>query len=280
MELTTEDEGQRIAILSYSGRFPGAGEVEQYWENLRAGRESVTFFSDEELRRAGVGQELLEDPSYVKAHRIVTNCDQFDAGFFGFTPKEAEVSDPQHRLFLECCWEALESAGYEPQAFPGRIGVFASQAQSMYLVDSALWRQYRSLGVLQLRIGSEKDHLPLRVSYKLNLKGPSVAVQTACSSSLVAVHMACQSLLSGECEMALAGGVRISLPQERGYLYQRGGIASPDGHCRAFDAEARGTVGGNGAGVVVLKRLSEAERDGDTIRAVILGSAVNSDRSV
>ncbi|HEY2738593.1 MAG TPA: beta-ketoacyl synthase N-terminal-like domain-containing protein, partial [Thermoanaerobaculia bacterium] len=249
------------------------------WENLCAGVESIVRFSDEELQAAGVDPALRRDPRYVPAGGALDGVELFDADFFGYTPREAEILDPQHRLFLECAWEALEDAGYDARRVPGPVGVFAGLGLNTYLHQLLNGLDIETVGEYQLLVASDKDFLPTRVSYKLDLKGPSMAVQTACSSSLVAVHVACQNIRLGACDMALAGGVSIALPQRAGYLYQEGGILSPDGHCRAFDAEARGTVRGSGAGVVVLKRLEDALAQGDTIRAVLLGSAVNNDGS-
>ncbi|HEX8272304.1 MAG TPA: beta-ketoacyl synthase N-terminal-like domain-containing protein [Longimicrobiaceae bacterium] len=270
-----------VAIVGMSGRFPGAGDLERFWENLRGGVESVSFFGDAELEAAGVPAGLLRDPRYVRARAVLEGIEWFDADFFGFTPREAEVLDPQHRVFMECAWEALESAGYDPERFPGPVGVYAGASGSDYflrhlLPDPALMA---SAGELQVQIGNGFASLPTRVSYELNLRGPSIAVQTACSTSLVAVHLACQSLLGGECDMALAGGVAITLPQTAGYLHERGSILSPDGHCRAFDRAAGGAVGGSGCGVVVLRRLTDALEDGDTVLALIRGTAVNNDGS-
>ncbi|HLM55240.1 MAG TPA: amino acid adenylation domain-containing protein [Pyrinomonadaceae bacterium] len=269
-----------IAVIGMSGRFPGARGVEQFWENLRAGVESVSFFSDEELIAAGVDPALVARPDYVKAGVVLEDVEQFDASFFGYSPREAEVMDPQHRLFLECAWEALERAGHDPERDGGPVGVFAGAGVSSYAYNLLSHPEIvEAVGGLQIAIGNDKDHLPTHVSYKLNLRGPSVAVQTACSTSLVAVHMACQSLLNGECRTALAGGVSIHGGEKQGYLYQEGGIYSPDGHCRAFDEGARGTISGSGVGVVVLKRLADALADGDHVHAVIKGSAVNNDGS-
>jgi amino acid adenylation domain-containing protein len=269
-----------VAIVGMAGRFPGARDLEEFWENLRGGVESVSFFSREELAEDGVEPPLLDDPNYVAAAAVLEGADEFDAQFFGMTPREAEITDPQQRLFLECAWQAVESAGYDAARYAGRVGVFAGVSMSTYLQhvvsDAEL---LRSAGAFSVLIGNDKDHLPTRVSYKLNLRGPSVNVQTACSTSLVAVHLACRSLLDGECDMALAGGASVRASQRSGYLYQEGGIHSPDGHCRAFDARAAGTLPGNGVGVVLLKRLRDALADGDTVHAVILGSAVNNDGS-
>ena len=270
-----------IAIVGMAGRFPGAPSLERFWENLRDGVESITFFSDEELAASGAPEAVWQDPAYVRAKPYLEGVELFDAPFFGLTPREAALMDPQHRLFLECSWEALEAAGYDPERFPGRIGVYGGANLSSYLLYNLLSNPdlMMSVGGIQGRISVDKDFLTTQVSYRLNLRGPSFAVQTACSTSLVAVHVACQGLLDGECDMALAGGVGVNLPQKIGYFYQEGSIYSPDGHCRAFDAEARGTVLGDGVGIVVLKRLADALRDGDRIRAVIRGSATNNDGS-
>ncbi len=270
---------QEIAIIGMTGRFPGAKSIDQFWQNLCNGRESITFFSDEELLAAGISPGILDNPHYVKAKSMLEDIDLFDASFFGFTPREAEILDPQHRIFLECAWEALESAGYAPEAFEGRIGVYAGASMSSYLLFHLYMNRevVESMGGFQLMVGNDKDFLPTRVSYKLNLTGPSVNINTTCSSSLVAVHFACQSLLNGECDLALAGGVSITATRKASYMYQEGGIASPDGHCRAFDSKAQGTVDGNGAGIVVLKRLPDALADGDTIHAVIKSTAINND---
>ncbi len=275
---TTRPSGAAaVAIVGLSGRFPGAPSVERFWDNLCSGLSSIARFSDEELAAAGVSPEQRRDPRYVPAGGVLDGVELFDAGFFGYNPREAELLDPQQRLFLECAWEALENAGYDSQRVPGPVGVFASLGFSRYLGQILANGDPAAVGGLQLLLGNDKDFLATRVSYKLDLAGPSMTVQTACSSSLVAVHLACQNLRLGACDMALAGGVSIALPQGSGYLYEEGGIASPDGFCRAFDAEARGTVGGSGIGIVVLKRLEDALADGDTIHAVLLGSAVNND---
>jgi phthiocerol/phenolphthiocerol synthesis type-I polyketide synthase E len=268
-----------VAIIGMALRFPEASSIEQFWQNLCAGVESIRFFSDDELIRSGVDPAVLADPNYVKARGWLKDIALFDAGFFGYSPREAEITDPQQRLFLECAWEALEHAGYTPESYAGRIGVYAGANLSSYLLFNLLPHPglIEAVGDFQVLTANDKDYLTTHVSYKLNLKGPSVSVQTACSTSLVAVHLACQSLLNGECDMALAGGVSIALPQDQGYLYREGGILSPDGHCRAFDAKAQGTLFGNGVGIVVLKRLEDALAEGDSIMAVIKGSAINND---
>ena len=267
-----------VAIIGMSGRFPGAKNIAQFWQNLRDGVESITLFSDQELEEAGVDPAILSDPNYVKAGGILDDVELFDAAFFGFNPREAEILDPQQRLFLECAWEAFENAGYDPQACPGAVGVYAGVSISSYLDNIYSNPEIVELiGDYQILLGNDKDQLPTYVSYKFDLKGPSMAIQTACSTSLVAVCMACQSLLDYQCDMALAGGSSIAIPQKAGYLYQEGMIVSPDGHCRAFDSQAQGTVGGNGVGVVLLKRLDDAVANGDYIYAVVKGSALNND---
>ncbi len=242
----------------------------------------MRFFTDEELLAAGESPDLLRDPAYVKAQPVLEDFDRFDAAFFGFSPLDAAVMDPQHRLFLEVGWEALEDAGYESESFAGNVGVFATCGMNAYMMYN-LVRNRRimdSVGEWLVRhTGNDMNFLATRLSYELNLKGPSMNVQTACSSALVAVHLACQSLLSGECDMALAGGCTVVLPQPRGYVTKEGEILSPDGHCRPFDAKARGTLFGSGAGVVVLRRLADAVDAGDHVRAVIKGSAINNDGS-
>ena len=274
-------EGLDIAIIGMSGRFPGANNIHQFWENLKTGVESIRFFTDDELLAAGDDPALVNNPNYIKARGILEAIDQFDATFFGFFPKEAEMLDPQHRLFLECTWEALEDAGHDADRYSGLIGLFAGVSLNTYIMHYVTSRGSISTAEgYQLTIGNDKDFLATKTSYKLNLKGPSMAVQTACSTSLTAIYLACQNLLSYQCDMALAGGTSIVIPQERGYMYQEGMILSGDGHCRAFDAKASGTVSGNGIGVVVLKRLADALADRDHIYAVIKGSACNNDGSM
>ena len=281
----SEKEGNEgladIAIIGMSGRFPGARSLEDFWRNLKDGIESIGFFSDDELKSAGIAPGLLSDANYVKAKAVLDGVEDFDASFFGLTPREAEITDPQHRVLLECAWEALETAGYDPEGYPGLIGIYAGAGTNTYLLHnlSSNPELIDSVNAFQTSIHNKSDHLTTRIAYLLNLRGPSVTVQTACSTSLVAVCLACQSLLNYQCDMALAGGVTISLPQKSGYLYQEGGIGSPDGHCRAFDAKAAGTLDGNGAGIVILKRLADALADGDSILAVIKGAAINNDGS-
>ena len=268
-----------VALVGMAGRFPGADNPRELWQNLTEGREAVAFASREELIAAGVRPDLIDNPDYVPASSTIHDPDYFDAGFFGFSAREAEIIDPQQRVFLECAWEAIEDAGCNVAEYEGAVGVFAGVGMNGYIVNNLLSRPeiIASVGLYQAMVANDKDFLCSRVAYKLNLRGPAVAVQAACSTSLVAVEMAFESLLRGECDMALAGGVSISLPQPLGYLYMPGMILSRDGHCRAFDAAACGTVPGAGAGVVVLKRLQEAIDDGDHIYAVIRGAAINND---
>ena len=268
-----------LAVVGMACRFPGARDVEEFWRNLRAGVESVTFFTDADLRAAGVDAAALGRPDYVKANAVLAEADGFDPDFFGYTLREAELIDPQQRVFLECAWTALEHAGCDPSKVPGVVGVFAGAGPGTYLLRQLAPNPAALAGTdgFAAMIANDKDFLSTRVAYKLNLRGPSIAVQSACSTSLVAVHLAGQSLLAGECDVALAGGVSVRFPQTTGYVHHEGMILSPDGHCRAFDARAAGIVGGNGAGVVVLKRLEDAQAAGDTIHAVIRGSAVNND---
>jgi len=272
------DDLEGIAIIGMNGRFPGAENVAKFWENLRDGRESISSFTHEELATSGVPPAVFNQPHFVNAGGVLEDVELFDAAFFGFNPTEAKILDPQRRLFLECAWQALEDAGYNPETYDGLIGLYAGGAISTYLLNVILKSGRESLlDSFLVQLGNDKDYLTTQTSYKLNLRGPSITVQTACSTSLVAVGIACQSLLSHQCDMALAGGVAIRVPQKRGYVYQEGLISSPDGHCRAFDANAKGTVGGNGVGIVVLKRLADAIADGDSIHAVIKGSAINND---
>ena len=267
-----------IAVVGMAGRFPGADDLGELWRNLCGGVESVRFYSREELAAAGVAPALLDDPRYVRASAALRDVQHFDADFFDFSAREAELMDPQHRIFLECCWQALENAGYDTRTWPGAIGLFAGMGMSGYLIRNLLSHPdlIENAGPLQIRILNDNNFLTSLVAYKLDLRGPSVTVQSACSTSLVATCMACQSLLQFQCDLVLAGGVSVVVPHGLGYL-ALDGVMSPDGHCRAFDAEARGTVEGSGAGVVVLKRLADAVAEGDTIHAVIRGFATNND---
>jgi len=281
--MTGQTEALRgVAIVGASTRVPGAATVAALWANLTGGVESVSFFTRDELAAAGVPARMLDHPAFVPAASVLAHVDRFDAAFFGLTPREAALLDPQARLFMECAWEAIEHAGYAPASFEGPIGVFGGVGATRYFIRHVLPSAdaLEHAGAYQAMIANDKDFVPTWVSYKLNLRGPSVAVQTACSTSLVAVHLACQSLLTFECDMAIAGGVSLSLDAASGYLYQDGGILSPDGHCRPFDARAKGTVHGSGAGMVALRRIEDAIAAGDTIIAVIRGSAVNNDGAV
>lgn len=273
------DRAEDIAIIGLAGRFPGANTIDEYWENICDGKETIYRFSDEELIKAGIDQQLIENKSYVKSKGILSAVEYFDPDFFGLSPLEAKILDPQHRVMLMCAWEAFESAGYVPKPTKNKVGVFVSTGMSFYLLKNLLSNSdfLKNVDEYQLLLGNDKDFLATRISYLLNLQGPSINIQTGCSSSLVSVHYACQSLLNGECEMALAGGVSVTIPQEQGYLYQKNMIGSSDGHCYAFDERAQGTVKSNGAGIVLLKPLADALRDNDRIFSVIKGTAVNND---
>ncbi len=269
--------GMEIAVIGMAARFPYARNVTEFWENLKNGRECITFFSEEELREKGISEGMLERKDYVRAKGVLENKDGYDAGFFDHTPVEAEMMDPQTRIFMECVWHALEDAGHTPYDYSGSIGLFAGSGSSFgWEALSMLSGKSNAFGEYAASMLLNRDYMCTRISYDLDLRGPSYSVQTACSTSLVAVHMASRALLTGDCTMALAGGVCVSYV-DQGYLYQEGMINSPDGHCRTFDAKANGTLFGDGAGVVLLKRLKEALKDGDHIYAVIRGSAVNND---
>ncbi len=278
-ETSQELTGFEVAIIGVAGRFPGASDVSEFWSNLRGGVESIVFMSEEELIEAGVDAAVVRAPNYVPAAALLDGYDLFDAGFFGYTPREAEIMDPQHRLFLEYAWSSLENAGYDPSRCPGPVGVFGGTGTNAYLTHNLMTSGSVDTASLSALFGNHTDYLTTRVSYKLDLKGPSFDVQTSCSTSAVAIHLASQSLLSGECDLALAGGSSVSLPHKRGYLHQEQGIYSPDGHCHAFSSKAEGTAGGSGVGVVTLRRLEDALADGDSVIAVIKGSAINNDGS-
>ena len=277
----TEDDltGLEIAIIGQAGRFPGAKNIEEFWQNLKSGIPSITFFSDQELKEQGFGDELLQNPNYVKARGILSEVEYFDHDFFGFSYGEAHLMDPQLRVLHECSWEALECAGYNPAAYKGLIGLYLAGEINLSWLSKFFGNQESFAEQMQALSLNSTGAMSTRVSYNLNLKGPSYTLNTACSSSLVAIHVACQALLNYECEMALAGGVEINLPIKSGYSYQKGMVTSPDGHCRAFDEKAEGTVPGDGCGMVVLKRLETAIKDGDYIYATIKGSAINNDGS-
>ena len=277
-----------IAIVGMSGRFPGAHSVDEFWKNLAEGRESITRFSEEETEFSmATPAARARGAKFVRARGILDGADLFDAEFFGIQPREAEIMDPQHRIFLECAWEAIEAAGYHPGTYPGLIGVYAGLSLNSYLLynlnqateAAAKLAGGYPVGDFPMMLGNERDYMTTRVAYKLNLRGPSMTIQTACSTSLVAVCQACTALQTYQCDMALAGGVSVTLPQRREYLHEEDGMISPDGFCRSFDAEAAGTVFSNGSGVVLLKRLEDAEADGDTVLAVIRGHALNNDGS-
>lgn len=270
-----------IAIIGMACRFPEANNIAELWQNLKNGIESIKFFSKEELLAVGIEETLLDNPNYIRAKAFLSHIDKFDASFFGYSPKEAELIDPQQRIFLELAWQALEIAGYDSEQYPGQIGVYAGIGLNTYLLNNLINNTdiFTSSRRHQAVLGNDKDFLPTRVSYKLNLTGPSMTVQTACSTSLVATCLACQSLLDYHSDIALAGGVSVTIWQKKGYFHEEGGIYSRDGHCRVFDAQSTGTAAGEGAGIVVLKRLKEALADGDSIYAVIKGFALNNDGS-
>lgn len=279
-KLEQQDKARRepIAIIGMAGRFPGAEDTSSLWHMLAAGESGIRFLSEEELQRSGVDAALYSQPEYVRAWASFDQPEAFDAQLFGYSPKEASLLDPQHRVFLECAWHALEDAGYDANRYSGAIGVFGGAALNSYLINLHNHPELKhSTDKVQAVVSNVMGLMPTRVSYHMNLTGPSCGVQTGCSTSLVAVHQACGSLLSDECDMALAGGVTVSETQPQGYMYQEGSIASPDGNTRSFDAAGGGTVFGNGVGIVVLKRLSKAQHDGDRILAVIKGTAVNND---
>ncbi|MEM9502337.1 MAG: type I polyketide synthase, partial [Cyanobacteria bacterium P01_E01_bin.43] len=278
LEAVEQAKQERVAIVGMAGRFPGADTIDALWQLLMAGQSGIRMLSDQELETAGVAPNTWQQSDYVRAYAGFSEADSFDAAFFGYSPREAKLIDPQHRAFLECAWTALEDAGYDSRQYAGRIGVYGGAALNSYLVNLFSDPQLRqSTDTVQAVISNVMGLMTTRVSYQLDLKGPSCGIQTGCSTGLVAVHQACQSLLQQECDLALAGGVTVSNTAPQGYTYQSDGIASPDGCCRAFDAAAQGTVFGNGVGIVVLKRLSAAISDGDTLYAVIKGSAVNND---
>ncbi|MCH6257186.1 acyltransferase domain-containing protein [Puniceicoccaceae bacterium K14] len=273
--------GLGIAVIGYEGRFPKSPNSEAFWENLIQGNECISFFDKDELLKEGIDSSLIDNPDYVPARGVIDDVDRFDASFFDYSPNDAALMDPQQRLFMETAWKALENAGYGNVKNRPRTGVFASSSTNTYLMSNILSNPsiLETFGRFQIQILNQFDALATQTSYKLNLTGPSLAVQTACSSSLVGIHIACQSLLNGECDLGLAGAVSIRVPHKEGYLYQSEGIASPDGRCRPFDEESEGTVSGNGVGVVILKRLDEALEDGDDIKGIIRGTALNNDGS-
>jgi amino acid adenylation domain-containing protein len=273
-ESTAERTGLEVAVIGMAGVFPGAENIHEFWDNLKNGVESIVFFSDEDLKESGMSPTVYNDPDFIRARGLIRGAEYFDAHFFNYTPREASIMDPQVRVFHHCVWTALEDAGYNPYSYPRRIGLYAGATTNLIWEAMVLFSGKSGFREGQL---CNKDFLCTQISYKLNLKGPSFAVQTACSTSLVAIHLAVEGLLNGACEMALAGGVTISYPLVQGHTFQEGNISSPDGHCRAFDTDSMGAVPGNGAGVVVLKRLENAAADRDHIYAVVKGSAINND---
>lgn len=270
-----------IAVISMSGRFPGAGNIEELWELLKAGKETTSFFQDHELDPQ-IPAGLRNNPDYVKARGIINEAEMFDAKFFGMNKKTAELMDPQQRIFLEIAWEALESSGYLPQLYDGKIGVFAGSGSNTYYLNNIHTRPdlIESAGSFNISTLNEKDYIAMRTAFELNLKGPAISVYSACSTSLLAIAQAVESLRKGQCDIALAGGSAITSPINSGHLYEEGAILSRDGHCRPFDADASGTVFSDGAGVVLLKNKADAERDGDTIYAIIKGIGLNNDGAV
>jgi phthiocerol/phenolphthiocerol synthesis type-I polyketide synthase E len=284
MNADTTQLSDGIAVIGMAGKFPGAPNLAAYWENLRNGVESITHFAPDEIEAPAA---VRENPQYVRARGVMAGVDLFDAEFFGINPREAEYTDPQHRLLLETAWEALEDAGCDTERFAGNIGVFAGCSQNTYLLHNlssnpgflAEFLASQQMGAHPSMLGNDKDFIATRISYKLNLRGPSIAVQCACSTSLVAIVQACQNLLAYQCDLALAGGVSVTFPQKRGYIHEEGSLVSGDGRCRPFDVAAGGTIFGDGVGFVVLKRADEAMRDGDHIHAIIRGFAVNNDGS-
>jgi acyl transferase domain-containing protein/thioesterase domain-containing protein len=278
----TEALVEPLAIIGMSGHFPGAKSCEEFWQNLSNGVESIEFFSDEVALANGADPELIGNPHFVKAHGVLADVEYFDAGFFNMSPREARILDPQHRVFLEAAWEAMENAGYDAEKYDGQVGVYAGTAFSTYLLRNILPNnlvRFQTIDRLEMALTNHKDTMPMRVSFHMNLTGPSICVGTTCSTSLVAVHLACQALWSYQADMVLAGASFIRTPAREGYLFQEGMIYSPDGHLRTFDADSKGIVTGAGVGVVVIKRLADAIADGDTVQAVIKATALNNDGS-
>ena len=276
-----------IAVVGMAGKFPGANSVSAFWDNLRRGAESIVTLSEDDLIAAGISEKVLANHSYVRRAALMDGIDEFDADFFGFTPQGARMTDPQHRLFLQSAWHALEDAGYDPAQIDGSVGVYGTSSASGYLLNNLMSHhdpkviigQGATFEMVNLSLQNDKDHLATRVAHQFNLRGPALSVQTACSSALVAVHLACQSILNGECDMALAGGASIRVPHNVGYWHEPGSMVSATGHCRPFDVRSDGTIFGSGVAVVVLKSLQDAVDDGDRIHAVIRGSAINNDGS-
>lgn len=279
MEQVKQETQVSIAIIGMAGRFPGARTINEFWKNIQTGTASLSIFTAEELTEAGVSSELVADPSYVPIRGIIDHVRDFDADFFDFTPREAQITDPQHRIFLECAWEALETAGYVPRKYRRPIGIYGGVGYNQYFAAHIAPNNQilESVGSLPIMIGNGADNFCTRIAYKLGLTGPALTVQTACSTGLVAVHLACQGLKNRDCEVALAGGVHLGDLDKSGYLYEEGMTLPPDGVCRSFDHRAMGATVSQGATIVVLKRLEDALRDGDRVYAVIKGTAVNND---
>ena len=276
-----------IAVVGMAARLPGANTLSAFWDNLRRGEESIVTLAEDDLLAEGIPEKALANHAYVRRAALMDGIDEFDADFFGFTPQVARSTDPQHRLFLQTAFHAIEDAGYDPAEIEGSVGVYATSTTSGYLLHNIMSNydpnvvmgQGITFDMVNLSMQNDKDYLATKVAYALNLRGPALSVQTACSSALVAVHLACQSILNGECELALAGGASLRIPHHVGYWYAPGSMVSPTGHCRPFDARSDGTIFGSGVGVVVLKSLQDAVDDGDRIHAVIRGSALNNDGS-
>ncbi|MGD2088424.1 MAG: polyketide synthase, partial [Candidatus Aminicenantes bacterium] len=281
MDKGTHDlTGLEIAVIGMNGRFPGARNLKEFWENLKNGVESISFFSDQELEAWGVSPEARKKSNYVKAKGLIDEIEYFDPGFFGFSPNEAEVMDPQLRILYESVWEVLETAGYPPETCDGAIGLYVGGSNNRWWEMKAFLSDKAALlGEFTLDHLIDRDFLGTRVAHRLNLRGPAVTLKTACSSALVAMDLACRGLLTGQCDTAVAGGVSFIYLKQPGYMFKEGLIRSPDGHCRAFDENAHGVVFSDGIGVVALKRLQDAIADRDTIWAVIKGTAVNNDGS-
>lgn len=275
----SHEENYDIAIVGMAGRFPGASDLDKFWRNLRGGVESISHFTEEELLDSGFPLEVIRHPDFVSAKGVLDDADMFDAGFFGISPREAELMDPQHRLLMECAWQALEDAGYDSERYDGRIAVFTSTGLNTYLPFNICSHPGLALkvGGFHLSICNDKDFVATRIAYAMNLKGAGVNISTACSSSLVSLHFACQHLLTHQSDMALVGAVTVHFPQKVGHVYEAGAAYSPDGHCRPFDATPSGLIDGSGVATVVLKRLDDALADGDTIHALVKGTAVNND---
>jgi acyl transferase domain-containing protein len=272
------ETGLEIAVIGMVGRFPGARNLEEFWENIKSGVESVSHFSRQDLLEYGVEPGLLDNPNYIKAKGVLEGLELFDARFFGYSPQDAQKMDPQIRILHECTWHVLEDAGYDPETYDGLIGLYVgASTDANWTAHSLLTHGRDNLALFENALYGYKDLLSTLVSYRLNLKGPSYSIYTACSTSLAAIHLGCRALLTGECQMAVAGGITITLPKKIGYLCQEGMIYSADGHCRPFDAQANGTLFGDGVGLVVLKRLEDARTDGNRIHAVIKASAANND---